>query len=211
VYVLTGDPLAAAMVEAIRSGDLDSAQRLLGEQPGLVSARIHGGRIPHHVATDWHGYFPNGPEVIRILIEAGADPNARTEGKTGETPLHWAASSDDVDVADALVDGGADVESAGGTPRRWASCHACRNLSPARLSGVTRSAKRSGRQATADSAGPRSTYCATVRTSTPSPATAADRTGHRRRPRHPAGNLVTWLREQGAQPSQRVLRIGSRP
>jgi hypothetical protein len=32
------------------------------------------------VATDWPGYHPNGPATVRILIEAGADPNARTEG-----------------------------------------------------------------------------------------------------------------------------------
>lgn len=31
-------------------------------------------------------------------------------GKDGETPLHWAASSDDVDVARALLEGGADFE-----------------------------------------------------------------------------------------------------
>jgi ankyrin repeat protein len=50
------------------------------------------------------------------LIAAGADPNAQgTGGKFAETPLHWAASSDDVDVAAALIDGGADIEVLGGS------------------------------------------------------------------------------------------------
>jgi len=51
-----------------------------------------------------------------MLIQAGADPNARTAGGPApETPLHWAASSDDADVAEALIDGGADIEAAGGS------------------------------------------------------------------------------------------------
>jgi ankyrin repeat protein len=35
-------------------------------------------------------------------------------GSHNETPLHWAASSNDVAVADALIDAGADIEAAGG-------------------------------------------------------------------------------------------------
>jgi ankyrin repeat protein len=53
-----------------------------------------------------------------MLITAGSDPNARTEGakkEVGETPLHYAASSDDVEVAEALVLGGADIEAGGGS------------------------------------------------------------------------------------------------
>ena len=39
------------------------------------------------------------------------DPNApMTGGGHAETPLHWAASRDDLDVADALLDAGADLE-----------------------------------------------------------------------------------------------------
>jgi ankyrin repeat protein len=34
-------------------------------------------------------------------------------GRFAETPLHWAASSDDVEVARALLDGGADVTAPG--------------------------------------------------------------------------------------------------
>jgi ankyrin repeat protein len=75
-----------------------------------------------HVATDWPGHFPNGPAVVAALVEAGADVNAAFEGGDhAETPLHWAASSDDVEVLDALLDAGADIEApgaviGGGTP-----------------------------------------------------------------------------------------------
>ena len=66
-----------------------------------------------HVATDWPGHYPNGAAVVRALVAAGGDVNARFVGPHSETPLHWAASSDDVDVLDALLDAGADIEAPG--------------------------------------------------------------------------------------------------
>ena len=48
-----------------------------------------------------------------MLIGAGADPDAVEGSLHAETPLHWAASSDDVEVARALIDGGADIEATG--------------------------------------------------------------------------------------------------
>ena len=111
------DPSAVRLTEAIRSGALDELARLLEAQPELAKARIAGWRggwrTPLHVAADWPGYFPNGPAVVRLLIEAGADPSAPSAEGPSETPLHWAASSDDVDVAAALIDGGADIEAPG--------------------------------------------------------------------------------------------------
>ena len=114
------DPLAVTLIQAVRTGDVDSLVTLLAENTGLSSARIQdrsgASRTPLHVATDWPGYFPDGPAVVRLLLDAGADPNAAFTGGThSETPLHWAASSDDVDVAEALIDGGADVEAPGGS------------------------------------------------------------------------------------------------
>lgn len=64
------------------------------------------------MVADWPGYFPKGPEIARLLIAVGANPNT---GREGETPLHWAASSDDLEVARALIDGGADIEAPGGS------------------------------------------------------------------------------------------------
>lgn len=120
------DPVAQVLVEAIHAGEVGSLTVLLREHPGLASARLvddkGGSGTPLHAVTDWPGYFPHGPEVAATLIDAGADPNASVEGSWhAETPLHWAANSDDVEVARALIDGGADIEAtgasiAGGTP-----------------------------------------------------------------------------------------------
>jgi hypothetical protein len=105
---------ADALVWAIHTGDVPTVRRLVAADPALAAAPlggVHGTRTPLHVAADWPGYFPNGPEIVRILIAAAADPNAREPDVPGaESPLHWAASSDDVDVAEALIDGGADIE-----------------------------------------------------------------------------------------------------
>ena len=54
-------------------------------------------------------------------MAAGADADARFSGPHTETPLHWAASSDDVEAIDALLDAGADIDApgaviGGGTP-----------------------------------------------------------------------------------------------
>jgi uncharacterized protein len=114
------DPLAAAVIKAIHSGDTSELSRLLAENPGLATAKINN-RTLLHLATDWPGHFPNVATIVSALIAAGCDPNAPGPGKSPETPLHWAASSDDVDALDALLDGGADIEAmgasiAGGTP-----------------------------------------------------------------------------------------------
>ncbi len=47
-----------------------------------------------------------------MLVAAGADVNARFGG-SGETPLMWAASADDVAMIDAQLDAGADIEARG--------------------------------------------------------------------------------------------------
>jgi ankyrin repeat protein len=120
------DQIAVELRRAVRAGDVEAIQRLLRNDPALASARLgskdSGTATPLHLVTDWPGYFPNGPQIVRLLIDAGADPNARTTSRGSETtspgdetPLHYAASSDDADVAEALIEGGADIETPDGS------------------------------------------------------------------------------------------------
>jgi uncharacterized protein len=112
------DPRAVELLLAVRGGNIETIRRLLADDPQLARAWIgdsKGFRTPLHMVADWPGYFPNGPQIVHLLIQAGADPSFRHPTRCDETPLHWAASSDDVDVAAALIDGGADVGVPGGS------------------------------------------------------------------------------------------------
>jgi hypothetical protein len=125
---------ADELVLAIRVGDAETVQRLVASHRGLASSPLGGRyrtRTPLHVVADWPGFFPNGPEIVRTLLAAGADPNAREPETPSEAPLHWAASSDDADVARALIDGGADVnmpDGSIGTPIENAVGYGCWNV-----------------------------------------------------------------------------------
>jgi uncharacterized protein len=111
------DPRALAAFEAIHAGDVEALERLLAEHPALATARFTDERRHErtllHVATDWPGHFPRGAATVAALVAAGAERDAAFVGPHAETPLHWAASSDDVEVLDALVAAGADVDAPG--------------------------------------------------------------------------------------------------
>ena len=118
-----GTTIEEAAVVAIRAGETVSLVELLAVHPGLANARPagHGGRSLLHLATDWPGHLPNVAATIGSLLAAGADPNVRAIGRHRETPLHWAASSDDTAAIDALLDAGAQINAPGavigdGTP-----------------------------------------------------------------------------------------------
>ncbi len=122
------DPLAASAIAAIHAGDVAALSSLLREHPDLATARILSGRCQGggartllHIVTDCPGNYPNGAAIVETLVDAGANVNACFGGAHTETPVHWAASCDDVAVLDELLDLGADIDApgaviAGGTP-----------------------------------------------------------------------------------------------
>ena len=118
------DPLIESLTQLIQRGDVDGLAALLAEHPSLARDRIGDAaesRTVLHLATDWPGHLPRVGETIALLAAAGAPVDGRFEGPHEETPLHWAASCDDIAALDALLDAGADIDAdgavlTGGTP-----------------------------------------------------------------------------------------------
>jgi hypothetical protein len=116
------DAIAISVTEAIHGGNVEELRGLLARHPELARLRITGAdgvaRSLVHIATDWPGHFPNVAATIAALAAAGSDVNARMpphpkDPDCVETPLHWAASSNDVAAVDALLDAGANIEATG--------------------------------------------------------------------------------------------------
>jgi len=123
INALVANPTHEAAIAAVRGGDLQTLGDLLRSNEDLATARLarQQGRTLLHIATDWPGHYPEVASTIAALVAAGADPSRPCLGKHPETPLHWAASSGDLDAMNALLDAGADIEAtgaiiAGGTP-----------------------------------------------------------------------------------------------
>src|SRR5262245_30450017 len=84
------DPSALALRLAMIGGDVAEVKQLLSGRPELASASFgsveRGTGTALHVVAGWPGYYANGPEMVHVLVDAGADPNARTTGRGSATP-----------------------------------------------------------------------------------------------------------------------------
>ena len=107
------DRTAFELLRSVKRGDTEQVTRILSTDPGLAASWIGGCTLLHNFA-DAPGHRPNAAAVVNALATAGADLNAHARDSWHhETPLHWAASNDDVALIDALLDAGADIEHPG--------------------------------------------------------------------------------------------------
>ncbi|WP_139857920.1 ankyrin repeat domain-containing protein [Bradyrhizobium ivorense] len=108
-------PLAAELKAVLTAGETERLRGLLASDPGLASCVVEDrkgcGRTLLHLFADWPGHNPNAAAIVPVLAAAGAELDAPAVAMWHrETPLHWAASNDDVALIDALLDAGADIE-----------------------------------------------------------------------------------------------------
>jgi uncharacterized protein len=127
--------------DILNTRDLSRLTRLLAEHPELATRpmehwtdRQHGEPLGYitmmrfnHDRLGLPSDLPGTSAVARALIAAGAPVNGRPGDK--ETPLITAASSGDAEVAQALIDAGAEVDAisapnSGGVPSGTALEHA---------------------------------------------------------------------------------------
>lgn len=97
-----------SVFEAAAFGRVDRLRAILAGDPALVHAR-HDGFTPLHLAI-----FGRRPEACRVLLEHGADVNARSDGEIARVPpLGTAAFVRSSELARLLLDAGADVNGQG--------------------------------------------------------------------------------------------------
>ena len=97
-------PTLEQFFAACAGGDASALRDLLRRDPGLARERNHG-------ATGLHLAVRHA-DAVRLLLEHGADPNARDVGDNA-LPLHFAAGGGPLESVRALLDAGSDVHGFG--------------------------------------------------------------------------------------------------
>jgi ankyrin repeat protein len=108
---------ALAIFAAVIQGDVAAVEALLTANRSLVSAVSPDGWTPLHLAA----HFAK-KDVVRLLLNKGAQVNAKSTNQMQNMPLHAAAAGKAVEVAKLLVIHGANVNARqhGG----WTALHA---------------------------------------------------------------------------------------
>ena len=102
------DALVAAgavlnIFDAASLGDATAVQHMIETDPSMVHAWSADGFTALHFAA-----FLGGPDVVRVLVDSGADVGAVARNPMMVQPLHSAAAHGNVESCRLLLDAGAD-------------------------------------------------------------------------------------------------------
>ena len=93
-------------VEAACNGDIETIQTLIQQDTRLVNVQSKEIKsTPLHFAAH-RGYL----NIVKLLLDAGADVNAQEGNYSQSTALHWAATGGHLEVTKLLVENGANLE-----------------------------------------------------------------------------------------------------
>ncbi|MEM0914542.1 MAG: glyoxalase superfamily protein [Planctomycetota bacterium] len=113
----------APFVAMIQRNDVGAIAAAIDADPSLVRVGLEGHRRTALHLSAWQ----NKPELVRLLLDRGADPNARDRGDHAY-PMHFAAELGYLPIVEMLADAGGDVRGGGDTHGLgvlgWATCMA---------------------------------------------------------------------------------------
>ena len=90
--------------EAASTGDLKTVKIELEKNPGLINSFSEDGFTALGLAS-----FFSRTDVVKILLESGADPNIASNNSFKVTPLHSACAISNYDIVEILIKNGANV------------------------------------------------------------------------------------------------------
>jgi len=100
--LLEADP-ELGILEAAAAGRAERVRELLDADAAALGERTPEGFTPLGLAA-----FLGGPDVVRVLLEQGADPDDDADNQFGVRPVNAAAASHDHETMRLLLEAGAD-------------------------------------------------------------------------------------------------------
>jgi uncharacterized protein len=91
------------VLEAAAAGRAERLRELLDADPDAIRERT-----PEGFTTLGLAAFLGGPDVVRVLLERGADPDDDADNPFGVRPVHAAGAAHDHETMRLLLDAGAD-------------------------------------------------------------------------------------------------------